>query len=477
MNLFVGHILRTSSLLLALLFTFISSDLSAQDALITYKTYCAGCHGAQLEGGSAGTLIKTDWGYGRGKGALRKNIKFGIPGTDMVAWGKILKDEEINSLVDFMVKAQTTPIETPRPIPANITTKDYILKVEQLDTDGLKTPWGIEFADPNRALITERGGSIRWLINDKLDLVPIQRLPPTHTQSSTGGYMDLALDPNYKENGWVYLAFSYTNGDIMSRDALALTKIVRGRIEDHQWIDQETVFEVADSLMVVRGNRWGGRLLFDRDGFLYFTIGDMAKAMDSQDLSRATGKVFRIHPDGTIPKDNPFISEPNALTAIYTIGNRNTQGLAQHPETGELWSTDHGPMGGDELNILRKGANYGWPVITYGVDYSGDIVSEKTHQVGMEQPIFQWTPSIGICPAEFITGPLFEKWKNSLMVGSLAYEELYRLVIQGNEVAERELLMKGVGRVRDIKTGPDGALYVLLNNPDKVLRITPVSEP
>ena len=476
MNLFAWHFFRIS-FLLGMLITVANPDLIAQDASTIYKTYCAGCHGAELEGGSAGKLIKTTWEYGRGKGALRKNIRFGIPGTEMAAWGKILKDEEIASVVDFIVTAQTTAIETPRPIPKSITTKDYQLKLEQLATEGLSTPWGIEFADPDRALVTERDGNIRWLINDQLDPVSIKGLPSTHIQSSTGGFMDLALDPDYKKNGWVYLAFSHTNGDIMSREALSMTKIVRGKIKDHQWTDQQTLFEVADSLMVIRGNRWGGRLFFDQEDFLYFTIGDMAKAMDSQDLSRATGKVFRIHPDGSIPNDNPFVNEANALPAIYTIGNRNTQGLAQHPETGALWSTDHGPMGGDELNILKKGANYGWPVITYGVDYSGDIVSEKTHHEGMEQPIIHWTPSLGVCPAEFVAGSVFPKWSNHLLVGSLAYEEIRRLVIEGDQVLEQETILKGVGRVREIKTGLDGALYVLLNNPDKVLRITPVNEP
>jgi len=235
------------SLLAILIFIFAYSDLSGQDGEIIYKTYCAGCHGAQLEGGSASTLIKTDWTYGRGKGALRRNITFGIPNTEMIAWNLVLEDKGIATLVDFIVAAQTTPIETARPIPKSITTKDYLLKVEQLVSEGLKTPWGIEFVNLNRALITERDGNIRWLIDGKLDNQQIQGLPPTHTASSTGGYMDIALDPNYSDNGWIYLAFSHTNGDISSKEALALTKIVRGKIEKHQWQNQQTIFEVADS--------------------------------------------------------------------------------------------------------------------------------------------------------------------------------------------------------------------------------------
>lgn len=177
---------------------------------------------------------------------------------------------------------------------------------------------------------------------------------------------------------------------------------------------------------------------------------------------------------GSIPKDNPFVHTPGAIPAIFTYGNRNVEGIAQHPVTGDIWATEHGPRGGDELNILKKGANYGWPVITYGIDYSGNIVSEKTAQKGMEQPVVQWTPSIAPCPAEFCTSPLFPKWKNSLLVGALAFEELRRLVIVNKKVTKQEMIMKGYGRVRDIKFSPDGALYVVLNKPDIILRITPI---
>jgi glucose/arabinose dehydrogenase len=289
--------------------------------------------------------------------------------------------------------------------------------------------------------------------------------------------MDIALDPKYQQNGWVYLSYSQTNRNIQDRDAPGMTRIIRGKIKDHEWTDEQTLFEVPDSLFVVRGDRWGCRFLFDKSGYLYFTIGDMGKAMASQDLSRPTGKVYRINPDGSIPKDNPFVNAPGALPAIFTIGNRNVQGIAQHPVTGAIWATDHGPRGGDELNILKKGANYGWPLITYGIDYSGKTVSEKTEQDSMEQPIAQWTPSIAVCPAEFMTSPLFDKWKNNLMVGALAYEELRRLVIVNNKVIKQELILKGYGRVRDIKTSPDGSLYVLLNKPDMVLRLTARKKP
>lgn len=455
------------------LFLFPCSWLYGQQGQVIYKTYCAGCHGGRLEGASAGSLIKTNWIYGKGRAAIHRAVKVGIPKTEMMGWGTVLKEAELKAVVDFVLAAQQKKPVPKSAVASQVVTKDYVLKIEQLVTQGLQTPWGIEFADKNRALITEKGGSIRWLVNGKLDPKPIQGLPKPYTQSGTAGFMDIALDPKFATNGWIYIGYSHTKGNLLDKKAPGMTKIIRGKIKQYQWTEEQTLFEVPDSLRVVDGDRWGCRLLFDKDGFLYFTIGDMGKAMDSQDLSRATGKVFRIRPDGTIPDDNPFIKVPYALPAIFTIGNRNVQGLAQHPITGDIWATEHGPRGGDELNILRKGVNYGWPVITYGIDYSGKTISDKQQQAGMEQPVIQWTPSIAVCPATFCTGSLFAKWKNNLFVGALAYEELHRLVIEGEKVVGKELIFKGLGRVRDIKMGLDGALYVLLNKPDMVLRITP----
>lgn len=445
----------------------------AQNGETIYKSYCAGCHGSELQGNTATKLIKTDWQYGRGKGAIERNIRFGIPSTEMIAWGTVLKDEEIDAVTEYIVVSQEVPPNTPRPIPERLTTGDYVLKVEKLVGTGINTPWAIEFVDSHRALLSERSGGVRWMVDGKLDPQPIRDLPATYSQNTTGGFMDIALDPAYGRNGWIYLAYSQTDGNPADENVRGMTKIVRGKVRDHRWVDQQTLFEVPDSLKISGGNRWGCRFLFDRQGYLHFTIGDMARAEDSQNPGKPSGKTFRINPDGSIPRDNPFVGKKGALQAVFTLGNRNAQGLALHPVTGEIWATEHGPMGGDELNILKKGKNYGWPLTTYGVDYSGEVVSDKTEAPGIEPPIVEWTPSIAVCPAEFMTSPLFPKWRNNLMVGALAFEEIRRLVIEKDKVISQEVIMKGVGRVRDLKVGPDGALYVLLNAPDMVLRITP----
>lgn len=453
-------------------FLIVPISVSAQEVETVYKTYCAGCHGADLQGISASPLLKTEWKYGRSKSLMTRNITFGIPGTEMAAWNQVLNEDQIKALVDFISEAQNIQPNQERPIPERISTEKYDLKTEEWVSDLIKTPWAIEFVSKDSALVSEKRGLLRWIVDGTPSVEPVKGTPQTQ-EFRTGGYMDIAIDPDYRKNGWIYLAFSYAPENITDDMAPAMTKIVRGKISQNQWMDEQTLFEVPDELLVTKGNRWGCRFLFDKAGYLYFSIGDMGYEEDAQDLSKPIAKIYRIHPDGSIPNDNPFIHKPGALPQIFTIGNRNVQGIAQHPATGEIWFTEHGPMGGDELNILKKGGNYGWPDITYGLDYDGSVVSSQTEKEGMLQPVIFWNPSIAVCPAEFCDSPLFPKWKNNLFIGALAFEEVRRLPIDGHKVEQQEMILKGYGRVRDLKFGPDGALYVVLNQPDKILRITP----
>ena len=464
--------------LLKILIIIIVSHLAlksySQDGKMLYQTYCMGCHGFNLEGGNASALIKDDWAFGRSRGLMVRNVKHGIPGTEMIAWGEVLGDEGVRAVVDYIIQAQENPPQAERNFPEKLETADYTLKVEVLAKGEIRTPWGIEFADENTAFVTEQAGELRWLKNGKLDPKPITGIPEIHAfQGTLGGLMDVALDPNYKKNGWVYLAFSQTDGVVGDRESLALTKIVRGKVKGYKWVKEEEIFSAPESIRVSRASRWGGRLIFDRDGYLIFGIGDLDVGEDCQNLTRANGKIFRLHPDGSIPDDNPFLNVEGALPGIYAYGSRNAQGFAMHPETGEIWFTEHGPMGGDELNILKKGANYGWPVITYGKNYDGNAVSQLTEKEGMEQPFTYWTPSIAVCPAEFCNTEKFLAWQNHLFVGALAFEEIRRLHIENGYLIVDEVFLKNYGRVRDLKFGPDGALYVLLNKPDVILRLTP----
>ncbi|MEI9920860.1 MAG: PQQ-dependent sugar dehydrogenase [Bacteroidota bacterium] len=457
---------------LTLLFYIVSVTALAQSGEQVYKNYCTGCHGAQLQGSIATALIKTDWKHGGDRASIIKTIANGVPNTEMAKWSGMLTAKDIEAVTDYILAAQAnSSVAKEEAKPLDIQTKLYKLKIEKLITEGLVIPYGIEFVDARRALITERPGGLRWMIDGKLDPQPIKGIPKCYANDNYGGMMDLALDPEYSKNGWIYIAFSHNPQNSPDKNTPGMTKVVRGKLDGHQWTNEQTLFQVPDSLLVTGGTRWGCRFLIDKQGYLYFTIGDMNRAEDSQILTRPSGKVYRINRDGSIPKDNPLVKNKKDLQAIYSWGNRNVQGLAQHPVTGVIYASEHGPKGGDELNILKNGANYGWPVITYGIGYDDAIISNETQRPGMEQPITYWTPSIAVSAIEFVTSPKFPLWKNNLLVSALGFQEIRRLVIDGEKVPEQELLLKGYGRVRDLKFGPDGALYVLTNGPDGVLRI------
>ena len=437
-----------------------------------YKTHCAGCHGVHMEGAQSSPLIKKRWLYSPDRRAMIRITLYGIPGTDMAPFSRVFSEDQAEAIVDYILESQEEPPGTIATVPDTIQTADYLVKADTLVDGGFRSsPWGIEFVDGRRALITERRGGLRWMIDGRLDPEPIQGVP-TPTQYGDSGMMDLALDPDYEQNGWVYIGYVHALGDPASRDTPAMTRVIRGRVEGHRWVEQETVFRVPDELHFAKGSRWGCKLLFDKDGYLYFTIGDIGRNDEVQQLSKPGGKVYRILRDGSIPPDNPFVGQPRALEAIFSIGNRNVQGIDQHPETGALWAVEHGPMGGDELNVIEAGRNYGWPLASYGLNYDGTIVSGLTHKEGTEQPIQYWTPSPAFSALEIYTGDVFPKWKNDAFVGALRFEEIKRLELGPGRVKNEEIMLKGYGRVRDIKTGPDGAIYVLLNNPHKVVRLS-----
>ncbi|MFD2200986.1 PQQ-dependent sugar dehydrogenase [Shivajiella indica] len=473
------QVLQQSLFLVIIGFFAMNSNTMAQDGAKVYQSYCMGCHGADLKGTPAGSsLLAENLKQGNDKTSISNAISKGVPNTSMIAWGNALSSDDIDALTEFILKARKSPSESPgKEEILTIKTHDYTLNIEKVVTEGIEFPWGIEFVDTDRALVNGNKGNLYWVVKGKLDPRKIAGLPFIFGTDLVGGMMDIALDPKYNENGWIYFAYSHNPKNTPERTSPAMTKLVRGKIKDYQWVEEQTLFQAPDSILVVEGMRWGSRLLFDKEGYLYFTIGDMQQSIQSgnnpQLPYRAEGKIFRIYPDGSIPRDNPHYGQDGTLQGIYAWGTRNVQGLAQHPVTGEIYFTDHGPQGGDELNRLKRAGNYGWPVITYGVNYDGSTITNLTHKEGMEQPLTYWTPSIAVCAAEFVTGNQFPKWQNNLLVTALKDQEIRRLVIDGDNVLSQEVILKGMGRVRDVKIGPEGALYVLTNSPDALLRITP----
>ncbi|WP_346855724.1 PQQ-dependent sugar dehydrogenase [uncultured Draconibacterium sp.] len=463
------HFLRY--FVLALILT-ISMRVIAQDGAVLYGKNCAQCHGANLNGGNAASLIDGIWQFGAEDGYQFRNIKFGIAHLGMPSYQSTLKDDEIRSIMSYM-KDKATEIGAQKPpIAKELETLDYKINVE-IFAEGLEVPWAIDFIDKNTALITERPGRLRVVKNGTLQAEAVKNTPKVLNEGQ-GGLLDVAIDPDYKDNGWIYLAYSHVLENTGTGDRPgAMTRIVRGKIENNTWTKQEVLFEAPHETYRTTRHHYGCRIVFDPEGYLFFCIGERGYQDMAQDFTLPNGKVHRIFRDGTVPKDNPFYKEENSIKSLYSLGNRNIQGMAIHPETGQLWATEHGPMGGDELNLIEAGKNYGWPVITYGLNYNGSVITEETHKAGMEQPSLYWKPSTAVCGLDFYRGDLFKKWKNRLMVGALKYEQVSLLDIEKDRVMHEEVIVKNQGRVRDVSTGPDGAIYVVLNSPGTVLRLTP----
>jgi glucose/arabinose dehydrogenase len=354
-------------------------------------------------------------------------------------------------------------------LPDEIKTRDYTLKLEVV-AENLQTPWGIAFVDADTLIVTEKPGRVRVIDQGRLS-EPITGIPPV-LDMGQGGLMAVSVDPDHANNGWVYLGYTQGVGDATTRGSNGLTRVVRGRIVDGAWTDQQVLWQADDRFYTRSGVHFGTRIVFDKEGVLYFSIGDRGAMQQAQDLTRPNGKIHRINRDGTIPADNPFAGRSDAYPSIFSYGNRNPQGLAFHPLTDELYATEHGPRGGDELNLIRAGINYGWPVISYGINYDGSKFTDLTEKEGLEQPVRQWTPSIAACGLDFVTGPMFPSWENQLLAGALAFQEVRRLKVEGTKVLEEEVIVKGLGRVRDVKVAPDGSIYLALNSPDVVVRLT-----
>lgn len=330
--------------------------------------------------------------------------------------------------------------------------------------DDLDEPWGFTFVDRETVLVTEKKGRLLF-ISGSSKPVEITGVPKV-TDNGQGGLLDVALDPDYTENDWVYLTFADPGGA-----GTAMTKLVRGKIKDMEWIEQQVLFEAKLEHYVKSRVHFGSRITFDKEGHLYFSIGERGKKEMAQDITRPNGKIHRINRDGSIPVDNPFVGKPDAYPSIYTYGNRNPQGLIVHPETGVIWETEHGPRGGDELNVIRAGVNYGWPEISYGINYNGTVLTPYKTKPGMAQPASQWTPSIAVCGLDVYTGDLFPGWKGRLLAGSLSFEELRLISVDGERYKSEVILLEGEGRIRDVTTGPDGAIYVAL--PDRIVSLRP----
>ncbi|WP_339697464.1 PQQ-dependent sugar dehydrogenase [uncultured Roseivirga sp.] len=349
----------------------------------------------------------------------------------------------------FSCDAQTTsgPIEITEPTQ----TSDL---VPRLVTDELSNPWGMVFLPDGKILVTEKAGTIVLIENDRVVNKEVSGGPQSTTRGQ-GGLLDIELHPDFDSNKWVYFTFASAEGE---GDG-AMTALSRAKWNGSSFDGHEVLYKGSPNTRA--GQHFGSRIAFDAQNHVYFSIGDRGnRDVNPQDITRDGGKVYRLNDDGSIPSDNPFVNTANAKTAIYSYGHRNPQGLATNPETGDIWEHEHGPQGGDEVNIIGKGKNYGWPVITYGENYGGGAITDKTAMEGMEQPVTYWVPSIAPCGMAFVQDAKYTGWDGDLIVGSLKFSYLVRCVIENDKVVRQEKIAEGIGRVRNVEMGNDGYLYV-----------------
>ena len=343
-----------------------------------------------------------------------------------------------------------------------IKTQEHAVRVVKL-VEGLEYPWGLAFLPDGRMLVTERPGRLRIVEKDgRLVLQAVAGLPSIAVHGQ-GGLLDVALHPRFAQNGLVYISYAARG------DGGVGTEVARGRLAGNRLEEVAVIFRQQPKSG--SGRHFGSRLVFDRAGFLYVTLGDRGEMERAQKADDHAGSVIRLYDDGRVPGDNPFVGRSGWKPEKYTLGNRNMQGAALHPGTGLLWTHEHGPQGGDEINVIRSGVNYGWPVITYGVQYGiGTRIGEGTQKAGMAQPLHYWVPSIAPSGMAFYTGDRFPGWRGNLFVGALRDQMLVRLTLDGEKVVAEERILKGVlGRIRDVRTGPDGCLYLLTDESNGVL--------
>ncbi|WP_258105434.1 PQQ-dependent sugar dehydrogenase [Marinoscillum sp. MHG1-6] len=437
----------------------------------TFTTYCSGCHGGQMQ-----AFVDRNWKFGNSKEELINTITNGNVEAGMPTFGASFTPEQIAGLADYIrygienveaYKFQDVALESD-----TFKTAQFSFHLDTVFTGG-EIPWGMDFFPDGAMIVTDRSGTIFHVGTDG-KITEVSGGPQV-LNDGQGGLLDVIIDPNYAENGWIYMSYSDFEPIEGERDP-AGTAVDRMKLSDSLTIyDRETIFKAAP----YSGTRhhYGSRLEFDNQGYLYVTVGDRgARDQNPQSLASHCGKVHRINPDGSIPESNPFIGQDSAVASIYSYGHRNPQGMDLNPETGKIWTHEHGPRGGDEINEISSGLNYGWPIISYGLNYNGTTFTNLLAKEGMEQPNLYWVPSIAPSGLAFVTGERYPGWKGHLLAGSLRFKYLNLCYLDGNQITKEERLMENIGRVRNVKMGPEDFIYVSVENPGYIFKLIPISD-
>ena len=459
----------------------------AADAATLFQRNCSGCHGPNREGTGLGPpLSPSSYRYGGTRGDIERIIRRGIPSQGMPAFGQALGEAEISALADFLPTRATRTGEEeeappePRPsdpAPGVVDTLDYAIRAEVF-LDGLEAVWSMAFIDARTALLTERAGRLRLVRDGVLDPRPVAGTPRVHSSShrwNQGGLLDIAVDPDHARNGWIYLSYSHPlNPDAPDEEIRAMTRIVRGRIRDHAWVDEQVVFEADASTYDTNAWHYSGRLLFDAEGYLLMPVGDRGTPERARDPSDPAGKMHRMRGDGT-PAGHPFALE-GVLPTVYSIGHRNAQGMALDPGTGRIWATEHGPRGGDEMNSITAGGDDGWQWVFCCKKKTEYEIPPHTRAEGVEQPRHYWRPSIATAGLAFYRGDEFPLWNGKLLLGTLGRRELHLLTLNGDRVLHDEVVFRSRGRIYEPVVGPDGAIYLCTDDPGQVIRLTAAAQ-
>ena len=434
-----------------------------------FQTYCTGCHGQQMQ-----AFVDREWKHGSEQEELEASITNGYPGPGMPSFKATFSEEEIEGLAQY-IRTGIERVDEYAFQEETLATDTFQTATLQFDLDTLvsdstiKSPWSMAFLPNGDLLFTEKHGTLYRLTTDR-QWQPIEGTPDV-LAIGQGGLFDVVLHPDFANNNVIYLSYAAFKEE--GEDTLSTTAITRATLDGNTLTQQERIFEALP--YSTKRHHYGGRLAFNPEGYLYFSVGDRGNRDENpQSLDNHCGKIHRIHDDGSIPDDNPFVSKEGAMPTIYSYGHRNPQGLAIHPTTGKVWTHEHGPRGGDEVNVIRKGDNYGWPVISYGINYDGTTFTQLTEKEGMEQPLHYWVPSIAPCGAAFVTGDRYPGWEGDFLVGSLRFEYLNRCSVEGKAITNEELLMENIGRLRSVATGPDGYVYVGVEEPGAIYRLMPI---
>ncbi len=461
-------------LILSLLLTFCAPaekeeavDPMMAKAEENYTLLCSSCHGEQMQ-----AFVDRRWKHGKGAEELYKSISEGYTDAGMPGWAASLPEEDIKGLVSYIEKGI---VEVDKyGFEAESLQSDTIVSEAltfRLDTvaSGFYIPWGMAVLPNGEFLVTERSGPM-YRVDKEGNKTLIENLPTVRNRDQDGMH-EVVLHPDFDNNQLIYL--SYANLKVESGDSLTTTMVTRYKLEGNTLTEPLQILEALP--YTAAQYHFGSMMTFDQEGYLYVTVGDRgARDINPQNLSLAAGSVHRFNDDGSIPEDNPFVGVDTAVASIYSYGHRNPQGIAVHPETGEIWTHEHGPRGGDELNRIQAGKNYGWPVISYGINYDGTIFTSDLEKEGMEQPVHYWVPSIAPSGLAFVTSDKYGDWKGHALVGSLRFKYLNLCRMEGNKVVDEEMLMKNIGRLRNVEQGPDGYIYICVARPGYVFRLVPI---